>query len=87
MPPSGTPRFDPGSFRDPDTRVFHHDGAVFRALSERALAEWRQLAGTRFYERLSAQGRLIGTREANGREALPELAAAWAGCSSTSACR
>jgi len=79
VPPSGTPRFDPGSFRDPDTRVFHHDGAVFRALSERALAEWRQLAGTRFYERLSAQGRLIGTREANGREALPELAAAWAG--------
>ena len=79
MPPSGTPRFDPGSFRDPDTRVFHHDGAVFRALSERALADWRRLAGTRFYERLSAQGQLIGTREANGRGALPELAAAWAG--------
>ena len=35
---SGPPRFDPaGSFRDPDTRIFHHDGAVFRALSERAL--------------------------------------------------
>lgn len=75
--PSGPPRFDPGSFRDPDTRIFHHDGAVFRALSARALADWRRLADTRFFGRLSAAGRLIGTRETNGR-ALPELGAAWA---------
>ncbi len=75
---SGTARFDPGSFRDPDTRIFHRDGGVFRALSERALADWRQLANTRFFPRLTGQGRLVGTRETNGREALPEPAAPWA---------
>ena len=78
MAPSGPPRFDSGSFRDPDTRVFHHDGAVFRALSERALRDWRQLASTRFHGRLTEQGRLIGTREANGRKGLPTLTDPWA---------
>lgn len=78
MAPSGPAHFEPGSFRDPDTRVFHHEGAVFRALSERALTDWRQLAHTRFYRRLTGQGRLIGTRETNGRNDLPELAANWA---------
>ena len=75
---NGPPHFEPGSFRDPDTRVFHHDGAVFRALTERALADWRQLAGTRFYRELTEQGRLIATREANRRADLPALAAPWA---------
>ena len=76
--PNGTPRFEPGSFRDPDTRVFHHDGAVFRALTERAAADWRRLADTRFYERMSGQGRLVGTREVTGREDLPALDPGWA---------
>ena len=38
------PQFEPGSFRDPDTKVFHHDGALFRCLTERALAD-RDAAG------------------------------------------
>lgn len=78
MSPSGRARFEPGSFRDPDTRIFHHEGAVFRALSARGLRDWRQLAGTGFYRRLREQGRLIGTRETNGRGGLPELADTWA---------
>lgn len=78
MSPSGRARFEPGSFRDPDTRIFHHEGAVFRALSARGLRDWRQLAGTGFYRRLREQGRLIGTRETNGRSGLPELAETWA---------
>ena len=78
MTPSGTPRFEPGSFRDPDTRVFHHDGAVFRALTARALTDWRRLADTRFYGRFTEQGHLVGTREVTGREDLPALAPIWA---------
>lgn len=77
MAPSGPPRFDPGSFRDPDTRVVHHDGAVFRVLSERGLTDWRRLASTRFYDRLTEQGLLIGTRETS-RQGLVELARTWA---------
>ncbi|MCY4633935.1 MAG: class I SAM-dependent methyltransferase [Acidobacteria bacterium] len=78
MTSSASPRFEPGSFRDPDTRVFHHEGTVFRALTEPALADWRRLADTRFYRRMSGEGRLVGTREVTGREDLPALAPAWA---------
>lgn len=78
MSPSGRARFDPGSFRDPDTRIFHHEGAVFRALGARALRDWRKLAGAGFYRRFREQGRLIGTRETNGRGGLPELDETWA---------
>ena len=51
---------------------------MFRALSERALADWQRLANTRFYERLAQQGRLIGTRRVAHRDHLPELAPRWA---------
>ena len=77
MAPTGLAYFEPGSFRDPDTRVFHHDGAVFRALSERALADWQRLADTRFYQQLERQGRLIGTRRVAHRDKLPDLSPQW----------
>ena len=79
MTSSAPPRFEPGSFRDPDTRVFHHAGGVFRGLTRRALADWQRLAKTRFYRRFSEQGRLVGTREVVERDGLPELAPQWAG--------
>ena len=79
MEAAPAPRFEAGSFRDPDTRVFHHEGAVFRCLSARALADWTQLAGTRFFDESTAQGRLIPTRQVADREALPHLGdPAWA---------
>ena len=76
MEASAPPRFESGSFRDPDTRVFHHDGGVFRALTERALADWTRLASTRFYRRFTDEGRLIGTRVAD-RADFPGLAPKW----------
>ena len=79
MTSSAPPRFEPGSFRDPDTRVFHHAGGVFRGLTRRALADWQRLAKTRFYRHFSEQGRLVGTREVVERDGLPELAPQWAG--------
>ena len=79
MTSSAPPRFEPGSFRDPDTRVFHHAGGVFCGLTRRALADWQRLAKTRFYRRFSEQGRLVGTREVVERDGLPELAPQWAG--------
>ena len=65
--------FDAGSFRDPDTRVFHHDGSVYRCLSTRALADWRQLAGTGFYARFVADRRVISTRGVTDPGALPQM--------------
>src|ERR1051326_209078 len=37
---------EPGSFRDPDSRVFTTDGRVLRLLSEQGLADWRELSST-----------------------------------------
>lgn len=53
--------FDPGSFRDPNGRVFFHDGAVYRGLSAKALAEWNSLRGTHFFAELQQSGKLIET--------------------------
>ena len=79
MEPSGPPPpYEPGSFRDPDTRVFLHREGVFRALTPRALADWKRLAETRFYRRFTDEGRLIATREAAPADDLPALDPKWA---------
>ena len=42
MDAAGTiPGLEPGSFRDPDSRIFTTDGRVLRVLSEHGLADWR----------------------------------------------
>ena len=76
MESSAAPRFESGSFRDPDTRVFHQDGSIYRALTERAFADWKRLARSRVYERFTSEGRLIGTRSAP-RAGFPGLAPKW----------
>lgn len=55
------PQVEPGSFRDPESRVFYSNGRVLRALSERALADWNELSSSGLYDRLHAEGRLVGT--------------------------
>lgn len=59
MPPE--PSADPGSFRDPDSRVFRDGDRVLRALSERGLEDWEQLAGTEFFTRMQDDGRIVRT--------------------------
>jgi hypothetical protein len=54
---------DPGSFRDPASRVFVGPEGVFRALSATGLEDWRALAASATFERFSASGGLIGTEE------------------------
>ena len=72
------PLFDPGSFRDPDTKVFRHNGVVMRCLTPRALADWEQLAATAFFKRLSAERLVIPTQQVGDRTGLPALDAKWA---------
>jgi hypothetical protein len=52
---------DPGSFRDPDSRVFHTDDGVLRALSEQGLADWNALASSAFFGRLVADRKIVAT--------------------------
>ncbi len=73
-----TPRFDHGSFRDRESRVFYRDGRVLRALSQPALDDWRALAGSGFFAALQTAGKIVATREldADDGEAI-EVAAPW----------
>jgi hypothetical protein len=65
---------EPGSFRDPDSRVLVSRDGVFRLLSEQGLSDWRLLAASELFARATHDGSLIGTTEsANGRELLAGL--------------
>ena len=66
MSRAGSARPEPGSFRDPDSRVLVSDEGVFRVLSEAGLADWQALSQSELFERAVADGSLIATRPANG---------------------
>ena len=68
----------PGSFRDPDSRVFVSEDGVFRALSASGLEDWRALSASAAFADLSERGCLIETREANG-DRPAALGDGWAG--------
>ena len=50
---------DPGSFRDPASRVLVADDRVLRLLDNRGLRAWEALASTDFFTRAVADGKLI----------------------------
>lgn len=54
---------DPGSFRDPASRIFIEGGRVIRALDARGLEAWKHLSETKFHESAVADGLLIGSKE------------------------
>ncbi len=66
---------DPGSFRDPGSRVFHKDGEIYRALDQRSMENWKALSATRFFSEEVAAGRIVGTEPAADVEPIEE----WAG--------
>ena len=63
---------EPGSFRDPDSRVFTTDGRVLRLLSEQGLADWRQLSSSPLFQELVDEGRLVATEEVEEAASFPE---------------
>ncbi len=52
---------DPGSFRDPASRVFDLDGRVLRALGEEAADDFAALEGSRLYADALATGDVVAT--------------------------
>lgn len=65
---------EPGSFRDPATRVFYVDGRVLRGLDETAAADWTQLGATSFFPQLVKEGKAVGTTELEPGAVPPEVA-------------
>jgi len=73
-----SPQLDPGSFRDREGRVFTLEDRVLRALSPRAFAAWETLAATRFFHRLTEEGKVVATRQVDFPEAeLRALSPHW----------
>jgi len=56
-------RIEPGSVRDPHSRVVEADGAVLRLLSEQGLRDWSALAASELFRKAVAEGKLIGTED------------------------
>lgn len=54
-------RLEPGSYRDRNGGVFYRDGAVFRGISAKALANWEALSATRFFADFTARGNIVPT--------------------------
>lgn len=54
-------RFDPGSFRDPDGRVFHHRGAICRTISPSRQAEITSLLRSNGFRSLVSSGLVLPT--------------------------
>ena len=57
-----TPQLEPGSFRDPSTRVFYAEGRVFRGLDTTAAQNWAKLSETAFFPLLLAEGKVVATK-------------------------
>ncbi len=72
-----TAQADPGSFRDPTSRVYVDADAVWRGLDSEALGDFETLAATAFFAEAVTDGRLVGTERAEQPPA--ELGDAWAG--------
>jgi SAM-dependent methyltransferase len=54
---------DPGSFRDPASRVVLDGERILRLLDERGLEGWRALAATEFFAKAVADGTIIAATE------------------------
>lgn len=60
--PAGS-QFDPGSFRDPSSRVFSSGDEVGRVLSAEGSRDWKAFVTSPLLERWTADGRFIETSE------------------------
>ena len=64
---------EPGSFRDPDSRVYREGDEILRALSERGLADWEALSATRFFAEAQESGTIVRTELREGAPSPPDF--------------
>lgn len=55
------PEAEPGSFRDPESRVYRVGDRVLRSLSETGLEDWERLVQTRFFPEMQNAGKIVWT--------------------------
>jgi hypothetical protein len=69
------PTPDPGSFRDPRSRVFLADDGVYRGLSHEGLADWESVEAAPFFRSLVDERKVVATERVEGP---PEIDGDWA---------
>jgi len=69
---------DKGSFRDRSTRVFRHDGRIFRALSTEGLSIWTHVSSMSFMQSAMSTGDVV-TTSVSSNPAILKLTVEWAG--------
>ena len=69
---SSRTELEPGSFRDPESRVFYAGNDVYRSLSAEGLEDFKAVAATKFWEKFQADGRVVATELVEGTADLPE---------------
>ena len=70
------PTLEPGSYRDRNGAVFYANGAVYRGISDRALANWESLSAAPFFTDFVTQGKIVATEQAPS--SLASAAGEWA---------
>ncbi len=79
--PTAVNRFEPGSFRDEESRVVLNASRVLRVLSPRAKSDFDVVSAKAFFGRAMAEGRLIATQSVPLQVSSSEgLEGAWAAC-------
>nr|MDQ3385952.1 class I SAM-dependent methyltransferase [Actinomycetota bacterium] len=71
------PSPDPGSFRDPLSRVYITDDEVYRGLSAEGLAAFESVQASSFFPALLAEGLVVPTERA--ADPVPLVGGTWAG--------
>ena len=71
VPTDTSARLEPGSFRDPESRVFYAGGDVYRALSRSGLEDFEALAASGLLD----DPRIVRTERADGAPAVAGLLA------------
>ncbi len=69
---------EPGSFRDPATRVFYYDGRVLRGLDQTAADDWKQLSATQFFPKLMEEHKAVRTTLLESADVPAEVAGDYA---------
>ena len=64
-------QLEPGSFRDPESRVFYAGDGVYRSLSADGLADFEAVSSSKLWERYSGDGSIVGTDLLENGAGLP----------------
>jgi hypothetical protein len=63
-------QLEPGSFRDPDSRVFYAGDSVLRVLSEQGRKDWEDLASSALFAEATAAGQIVATEMTDGEAGI-----------------